>query len=266
MLPLQNKTIVITRAKNQIGNSSLLFKNLGANVIEFPAIEIIPPDDWSEFDKIIKSIKIDLIIFTSVNSVSFFYQRINQLKHNLDFEKISIIAVGTKTAEMCQQLLHKVDIVPQKFSSKGITDSISNVDLENKNVLLPQSDISKKDLADELKKKKANVFQVTVYKNVLPNRNDLNEVIQLIESSRVDVFIFTSPSTFRNFIELMHIKDPAKFFKQKVVAAIGETTENEIKKCGLRQIIKPDISTLESLSVKLSEYFKQYGESLETTY
>jgi uroporphyrinogen-III synthase len=265
MLPLQNKTIVITRAKNQISDSSLLFKNLGANIIEFPAIEIIPPDDWTEFDDIVKSIKIDLIIFTSVNSVSFFYQRINQLKPNLDFKQISIIAVGTKTAEMCKQLLLKVDVVPQKFSSKGIIDSFSNIDLENKNVLLPQSDISKKDLAEELKKKKANVFQVTVYKNVLPNRNDLKEVIELIESSRIDVFIFTSPSTFRNFIELMNIKDPAKFFHQKVIAAIGETTEDEIKKIGLRHIIKPDISTLESLSVKLSEYFKQYGESLETT-
>ncbi len=49
-LPLRNKTIVITRAIEQSKESSETFKQLGANVIIFPTLDIVPPDSWNQFD------------------------------------------------------------------------------------------------------------------------------------------------------------------------------------------------------------------------
>lgn len=255
MLSVQNKTIVLTRSKNQISNSSSLFKELGFNVIEFPVIEITEPDDWTEFDSLIQSKKFDLIIFASVNAVNFFFDHLKAINCKLSFDEIILVAVGSKTAEVCKKLFLKVDIVPQDYSVNGIIKILNQLDLSNKNVLIPQSKIAKKDLADELKKKQANVFQITVYKNILPNRDELKDIIELIKTTNIDAFIFTSPSTFRNFLILLDIQNPEEYFGKKVLAAIGDTTKNEIEKYGLKNIIKPDLSTLENLAIKLSKHF-----------
>ncbi len=262
MLSFQNKTIVLTRSKNQISNSGSLFKEFGFNVIEFPTIEITEPDDWTEFDILIKSKKFDLIVFTSANAANFFFDRLTAIKYEFNFNETLILAVGSKTTEVCKELFSKVDIVPKDYSAKGILETLNQFYLINKNILIPQSAIAKKDLANELKKRQANVFQVTVYKNVLPNRNELKDIIELIKTTNVDAFIFTSPSTFRNFLNLMEIRNPEEFFGVKVLAAIGDTTKNEIEKFGLKNIIKPDLSTLENTAIKLSEYFNSIGEKI----
>ncbi len=265
MLPLHNKTIVLTRAKNQIENSSKLFKDLGAIVIEFPSIEIKETEDWSKFDKLITTKKFDFIIFTSSNSVRFFYQRLKQLNFELDFQSTKVIALGSKTAEMCKEYFINVDFVPSYFSVDGLIKEFEKIDVYNKNILIPQSEIGKKDLSIELEKKNANVFSVVVYKNVLPNPEELKEKIYLIINSEIDAFVFTSPSTFRNFIELMKIQNLKDFFSEKVIAAIGDTTKSEIESTGLEVKIKPDISTIENLAIKLTEYFKLQGAIFDET-
>lgn len=255
MKDLFGKTIVLTRAKHQLDNSSNLFKELNANVIEFPAINIIEPDSWTEFDNLIETKKFDIIIFTSTNAVHFFSKRLNEKNYKLNYDVIQIVAVGSKTAQMCKEYFLKLDFIPDEFSSKGVIKSLKNFDLSYKNILIPQSEIAKRDLVEELKKKNAFVFPVTVYKNVLPDRNQLQTEIEAIKSSKIDAYVFTSPSTFKNFIELMQIEEPKNYFNQSIVAAIGETTKNEIKKFGIDLVITPEISTLENLAIKLSEYF-----------
>src|SRR5690606_36774471 len=49
--PLKNKTIVLTRTVEQSKESVSAFSELGANVIIFPTLEIVPPSSWDEFDK-----------------------------------------------------------------------------------------------------------------------------------------------------------------------------------------------------------------------
>lgn len=263
MLSFKNKTIVLARSKNQIINSSSLFKEFGFDVIEFPTIEITEPDDWAEFDVLIQSKKFDLIAFTSANAANYFFNRLKKIKYEFNFNETLILAVGSKTAEVCRELFSKVDIVPKDYSAKGILEILNHFDLVNKNILIPQSEIAKKDLGYELRKRKANVFQITVYKNVLPSRNELKDIIELIRTTNVDAFIFTSPSAFRNFLNLMEIQNPEEFFGEKVLAVIGDTTKNEIEKFGLKNIIKPDLSTIESLAIKLSEYFNSIGEKID---
>lgn len=262
-MQFQVKTIVLCRAKNQIGSSSSLFKKFGFNVIEFPTIEITEPKDWTEFDNLFQSKKFDLIIFTSSNAANYFFNRFNKINYGFNFIDTLIVAVGSKTAEVCKELFSKVDIVPKDYSAKGILETLNQFDLVNKNILIPQSEIAKQDLADELRKRQANVFQVTVYRNVLPNRNELKDIIEQIKITPIDAFVFTSPSTYRNFLILMEIDNPKEFFGEKILAAIGDTTKNEIEKHNLKNIITPKKSTIENLIIKLSEHFNLIGENID---
>jgi uroporphyrinogen-III synthase len=264
MLPLLDKTIVVTRSQNQIQSSSILLKELGAKVIELSTIKIIEPDDWSQFDSLISSLKFNMIIFTSANGVSYFFNRLKKIKPEYDFSDVKILAVGLKTAKVCYELFSKVDIAPDEYSTKGIISTLKNFDLSKKNILIPKSEITTDELTLELKKNNANVFPVTVYKNILPDRSEVEEQIKLIKSSQIDVYIFTSPSTFRNFIELLDIKNPKDFFATTLVSAIGSTTKSELEKYELKNVLVPETFTFDSLVNKIVEHFTK-GVNLDTT-
>jgi uroporphyrinogen-III synthase len=265
MQSLFNKTILLTRSKQQIEASASFFKELGANVIEFPTIKIVEPDDWSKFDNLILSTKFDFIIFTSANSVKYFHKRLQQLNIKFDFKNLKVIAIGNSTAEASKACSIKVNFIPNKFSVNGLIKEFDEFDFENKNVLIPQSDIGKKDFYDELHKRKANVYSAVVYKNIIPEVDDLTEKIHLINNTEIDVFVFTSPSTFKNFVELLNIKNLKSYFGNKLIAAIGDTTKNEIEKSGLLVKIKPQISTLKNLANEIAKHFNTDGGKLDRT-
>ena len=77
--PLRNKTIVITRAVETSKESAEIFIKLGADVITFPTLDIVPPDSWKQFDEfILNKNKIDFIIFTSAHAVKMFSKRLEE--------------------------------------------------------------------------------------------------------------------------------------------------------------------------------------------
>jgi len=76
-LPLAGKRIVVTRAQGQAGELSAKLCRLGAEVVEFATIEILPALDYRPLDDAIAKIaSYDWLIFTSVNGVRFFLERL----------------------------------------------------------------------------------------------------------------------------------------------------------------------------------------------
>ncbi len=79
--PLAGKKVLITRARNQSIEFASSLKTLGAEVIEFPTIDILPPLSWKGLDQAIQKINAyDWLIFTSVNGVRFFSERLKEKK------------------------------------------------------------------------------------------------------------------------------------------------------------------------------------------
>ena len=48
--PLQNRTVVVTRAADQQGEARRLLETQGAQVLDLPALVIGHPDDWRPLD------------------------------------------------------------------------------------------------------------------------------------------------------------------------------------------------------------------------
>ena len=48
--PLQHRTVVVTRAAEQQGEAKELLEAKGANVLDLPALVIVPPDHWGPLD------------------------------------------------------------------------------------------------------------------------------------------------------------------------------------------------------------------------
>ncbi|HEX9250595.1 MAG TPA: uroporphyrinogen-III synthase, partial [Ignavibacteriaceae bacterium] len=172
--PLKNKTIVLTRTVEQSKESAAIFSELGADVIVFPTLEIVPPGSWEKFDDLILSQeKIDFIVFTSAHAVTMFIKRTNELKIQIDFERIKVVAVGNKTKSVCEENNIKVDILPKKFSGEGIVEELSKHDLKDKLIFIPRSAIGREDLPKGLEELGAKITAVPVYNVSLPSKESV---------------------------------------------------------------------------------------------
>jgi len=255
-LPLKGKTIVITRTIEQSKETSTALTKLGANVIVFPTLEISPPVSWKKFDEIVlPPDKINFIVFTSAHAVKMFNIRCKELNVKLNFNKIKIVSVGTKTSSVCGKDNIPVHIVPKKFSAEGVVEELSKYNLKNKVVFIPRSAIGREELPHGLKDLGAIIKSVPVYNVSLPSKENIKPYIEELKKSQPDLFIFTSPSTFENFLQIEKISSPVNYFSKFDVAAIGPTTKASIEKKNVAVNILPDEYTIAGLIKKITNYY-----------
>jgi len=255
--PLKNKTIVLTRTVEQSTESAAAFTELGAKVIIFPTLEIVPPSNWKSFDEIILgSNKIDFIIFTSAHTVTMFVHRLKELEKDFDFTNTKVVAIGSKTKQICNQNNIPVNIVPEKFSSEGVVAALSKFNLKNKIVFIPRSAIGRTELPKGLEELGAILKTVPVYNVSLPGKTAIEESLKQLKVSKPDVYVFTSPSTFENFLTIMKIDNPVNYFKGVDVAAIGPTTKSAIESKKVKVNIMPSEYTIKGLAKKMIDYYR----------
>jgi uroporphyrinogen-III synthase len=258
ILPLKGKTIVITRTVEQSNESSKIFIRLGASVIIFPTLEIVPPSSWEQFDVIVKGKdKIDYIIFTSAHAVSMFKKRCDELNAEIDFSSgMKVIAVGSKTANVCKELGLPVHIIPQKFSGEAVVEELSKYDLKDKVIFIPRSAIGREALPNGLKELGAIIKPAPVYNVALPASENIKAPMEKLNKTKPDLFIFTSPSTFENFLQILNITDPARYFNSCRIAVIGPTTKSAIEERKVKVDIMPDEYTIDGLAKTIVNYYK----------
>lgn len=254
--PLEGKTIVLARSQEQGEESAGIFVNMGADVIQFPTLDITPPASWEPFDEAALNINlIDFIAFTSANAVRMTLQRLDELNIKADFGKIKILAVGKKTSAYCKAQGLPVWLVPDEFSSEGAIKALEAVEVNGKHFFIPASELSDGKLADYLKARGAEVYRAGVYNVGIPAEGIVKRSIEKLDDKKVDAYIFSSPSSYRNFLSILKINDPGTYFNNRIIAAIGPTTKSEIEKSGAILQVVPKEYTMEGVSIALAEYF-----------
>ncbi len=121
--PLFGHRILVTREHAE-GFEPL--EELGAEIIEFPTIEIVPPERYDELDISIDKINTyNWLIFTSRNGVKYFFKRFFEKERDIrDLSGIKICAIGAKTAQEIKKYGLKVDLVPDEFRAEGLIETI----------------------------------------------------------------------------------------------------------------------------------------------
>jgi uroporphyrinogen-III synthase len=251
---IKNKVVLVTKSKPESEKSVRLLIDAGAKVIYFPTIKIIPILQSPGLKDIINDFSnFDYLILTSVNSADIFYKFVVQ--NNCDMSKLKIAVVGRRTFEYCDELEINVDILPDEFSAKGLLDKLSKLSLTGKNILIPCSSLSRDELSNGLKESGANVKSVPIYDVVKNYVEDLYYEINSLKKRKPDVFLFTSPSSFENFLSLAGVEDIANYFNNSLIAAIGTTTEKAIRDFNLTVNIVPEIFTIEGASEAIIRFF-----------
>jgi len=255
--PLFGKTIVVTRPKDQASELIKIFEAEGGNVIPFPTIKITPPKSYKSLDKAIENIEqYEWIVFTSVNGVQSFFDRLKHLGKDIrTLHKAKIAAIGEITAQKVQSRDIKVEMVPENYKAEGLIKLFKKNKIKGSKILIPRAKVARDILPESLIKMGANVDVITSYVTRKPTKLQTNKLIKLLDEEKIDLITFTSSSTVRNFFEL--IPNFKQIKNKPLIACIGPITAKTVRDHGYKTVIIPKHYTVKHLGDKITEYFSK---------
>lgn len=232
--PLFGKTIVVTRSRTQASELTDRLVDLGAEVLEFPTIKITDPESWTPLDEAIRNLDVyRWVVFTSVNGVEKFFERLRASGHDSRaLAHAKVAAIGPATAARCADLGVVPDYVPEEYRAEGVLEGFCERGVgEGVRVLIPRALEAREVLPDTLRERGAIVDVVTAYRTVLGAGEA--SVLERLSEGSVDVVTFTSSSTVKNFMKLAEGMDVASSLKDVLVASIGPITSDTARGLGL---------------------------------
>jgi uroporphyrinogen III methyltransferase/synthase len=245
--PLFGKRVLVTRARAQAGTLSELLEENGAMVSEIPSIEIQPPADWGPMDKAVARLAgYSWIIFTSVNAVESFFDRLRQA--GLDTRAMAgvrVCAIGPATASVLLANGIHADYVPAVYTGEKVAEGLGSGRLVGARLLLPRADIAPEELVLALEQQGAVVEQVVAYQTVTPKLSG-SEARDALVGGRVAVVTFTSSSTVRNLHALLG-EDATAMLNKVTIACIGPVTARTAEGLGIRVGILAEQHTIPGL-------------------
>ena len=255
--PLFGKNILVTRASHQAGELSRLLMEHGAIPVEMPLIKISPPSSWKKIDKaILNSGSYQWIVFTSINGIEIFFQRLHML--GLDarwFKDIRIGVIGPATAEALARHGLSPDYMPEKYTGQGFLDKFASQNITGCRVLLPRADIATRELSEGLARLGADVHELSAYRTTTTRANP--KALKILLKGEIDIITLTSPSTVANLLTLPVPK--WQTIDRTKIACIGPTTASAATEAGLRVDMVAAEHTIQGLVRAMETYFK--GES-----
>ena len=256
--PLSGRRIVITRARSQAGVFAAALEELGAEVIEFPTIEIVPPQSYAPLDRALREIrKYHWVIFTSVNGVAHFFARWSAARRVAeDFNGIKIAAIGPETAKSLEAKGLRADLVPGEFRAEAILKELAPEEMRGKRVLLPRAAQARDVLPDTLREWGAQVDVIEAYRTVQA-RSEAGVLEGLMRRREADMITFTSSSTVTNFAALLAERDRRELLSNVAVGCIGPITQKTAEELGIRVDVVSQDYTIPGLTKAIVEYYKK---------
>ena len=255
--PLFGKRVLVTRSREQASVLSEKLENLGAEAWEYPTIKIQEPDDLAALDNAVAHAgDYSWIIFTSVNGVKAFFQRLKAQKLDIrTLKDAKICAIGPKTAEALEDRGLLVDVMPEVFRAEAVIEALKDRIQTGDKVLLPRADLARQVLVDSLQQLGADVHEVIAYQTVLADETDTQLLLEKLQAGEIHVVTFTSSSTVTNFLKL--IGDHRDLLQGITMACIGPVTAETAEKNGLHVDICAEQYTIDGLVNAIQGYYNK---------
>ena len=240
--PLAGLRIVVGRARHQASALSSGLRELGAEVIEIPFIEIRKPRSYKPLDTALKNLRdYDWLILTSVNGVEALWKRVQKLRlSKRHFKHLQVAAIGPATKKAIEKRGIKVNVVPEEYVAESVVESLRD-QVAGKRVLLARARVARDVIPRELRKLGARVDVVEAYETVIPQSSRTRLRTILKSRKRPHMITFTSSSTVRNFVALLgknvwrrrHRPRKPSPLDGVRLASIGPVTSSTLRELGL---------------------------------
>ncbi|MEZ4527827.1 MAG: uroporphyrinogen-III C-methyltransferase [Desulfobacterales bacterium] len=255
--PLLGKRIAVTRARQQASDLISRLTEMGADCLECPTIEVVPPADWNPLDRAIENLSAyDWIVFTSVNGVKFFFERMFALGKDVRaLHHMHTAAIGPVTAEKLLNFGLRSDIVPESYRAESVVDAFRNENVSGKKILLPRAAEARPILPVELRKMGAAVDEIATYRTEQAS-DKADVLVKELRSGNIDMVTFTSSSTVKNFKSLLPADADLKaLMKNVIVASIGPITSDTARELGFDVQITAESFTIPGLCEAIRKYY-----------
>ncbi len=262
--PLQGKRVVVTRARAQTSGLAAALRELGAEVIELPAIRIEPRIDSDEVRRAVERIgEYALICVTSPNGAHLLFEALDEagldaraLGRQCDAEgpekkqvgkglggaaraETTVAAIGPGTARALAERGIRADVVPEKFVAEALIEALTEVEVEGKAVLIARAAEARDVLPDALRQRGADVDVVALYETV----REGPDPTAVEAAQKTDYVTFTSSSTVTNLTEALGDRFP----KDARIVSIGPITSETARAAGLEVHAEAERHDIEGL-------------------
>jgi uroporphyrinogen III methyltransferase/synthase len=247
--PLSGVRVLVTRTREQAGELSGVLRELGADVVEAPAIRVAPPRNLGRIDRGVARLAehgFAWAVFTSANGVRAIAARMQAA--GLDaraFGETRVAAVGPGTADALARIGIVADLIPASFTTAAVGEAFPP---GSGRVLLARADVVEPGLDEALRSKGWQVERVTAYR-LLGRTSMPAGVRKAVLEGGIDVLTFASGGTVRAFTKLLNGK-PGRGTK---VVCIGPVTARAAREAGLRVTKVAGEHTIQGLAAAVLE-------------
>jgi uroporphyrinogen III methyltransferase/synthase len=254
--PLFGRRIVVTRSREQASDLVSALSELGAECLECPTIRVAPPEDCAPLDGAIAELpQTHWVVFTSVNGVRFFFERLFALGRDVrDLGRVRTAAIGPATAAALRRFGLNSDLVPESYRAESIVAAFRREELQGRRVLLPRALEARQVLPEKLAAMGAVVREVPAYRT-LAGEGDGGRLERALAEGPIDLVTFTSSSTVRNFKALAAGAGLGARVAQTPAACIGPITADTAAALGFDVRVTADTYTIPGLVAAVTAYF-----------
>lgn len=262
--PLFGKKIIVTRTREQASDLVAGLEEFGANCLEYSTINIQPVDSYEVLDGELERLnEYHWILFTSLNGVKYFFERLHAKgmdARNLKGPEIAV--VGKSTADLLLKYGVHADLIPGVFTGEGLAESLLDQGVEGRNILIPRALQGREILPETLRGAGAQVTVAPVYQNC-PEEGDKEFLRAELRKGGIAMVTFTSSSTVRNFLALLDNETEGelkKILADVKIAAIGPITAKTVTDSGLKVDVQPEQHTIPAMIEAIVAYYHGAGK------
>jgi uroporphyrinogen III methyltransferase / synthase len=222
--PLAGLSVAVTRARAQASALATRLRELGAAVVEAPAIRIVPLDGPAPDVR-----RYDLVCLTSPNGVRLLFERLSAA--GLDARSLAgtrVAAIGPGTAAALREHGISADVMPERFVAEGLVEALADVPL--KRALVARAADARELLPDALRARGAEVDVVALYETVAEPLS----AAQLEAVAAADYVTFTSSSTVNFFFDAVG----GGLAPRARLVSIGPVTSATLRERGLEPAVE----------------------------
>lgn len=267
-LPLAGVRVLVLRALHQAGVLSERLREMGAEPVAVPVLEMLPPDSYEPLDDALRGLgAFDWVIFTSGNAVEALAARAGVLGLGADgldlgFSGLRVAAVGRATALAAAKAGFRVDVVPEGagtqkvYNSEGVVEALRGL-VAGKRVLLARAAVARDVIPEGLASAGARMTVVDAYRMGIPEgaAERLKEALR----NGVDAAVFTSSSSVRHLAALAREAGVGFPLESSVglvkAVSIGPVTSGTLRELGWEPAAEADEANIGELVEALTDIF-----------
>ena len=236
---LGGRQFLVTRPRQSSSSLAERLRDLGAQVIEMPAIRTEP-----------------ICPNRRLRGADLFFDQLMELGMDLRSllvrgAEVRIAAIGSGTAAALGKRGLIPDLVPRVYSAAALGEALAETAAEGSRITVARAEKGSEELLPPLLKAGLDVDDIPLYRTLYETHPLLKDRIrELLEQGRIDAVTFTSASTVRGFTGAVECAD----YTGIRAVCIGEQTAAEAAKYGM-QIQVSDQASMDAMVGKIVELF-----------